>query len=288
MPRFCLREPFGLGGARPCVGTSMDADKRARSPLDFKEELRCDPRLGRQDEWESARKGRFPGYHVLRRCELPEISTDFMLVDLRQVYSLPVALVRRLAAERNPRLRLPPPYREHHSLRLLGSSGALGSRWMCRRSQSGERSQAEVPSIMTRAPYLPTGAEEEDGYEVPRANIEWPTKRPDSVISARIRSTSVSVDRPPSSLAAPKKMASRLEWHPSNLSHKRCRFSTGWHRSHVHRTGLEISKPFATNDFGPPGQRESPRNTVLVGEPSDFPRNRPTHKMSAPKRRHPC
>ncbi len=85
----------------------------------FKDELRSHPRFGKQDQWEMARKGRLPAYHVLNKCDLSEISkdfaADFMLVDLRQVYSLPVPLVRQLARNQNPRVRLLPPYREHLS-----------------------------------------------------------------------------------------------------------------------------------------------------------------------------
>lgn len=81
----------------------------------FKKELCSDPRFGKPQEWENARKGRFPAYHVLNKCELEGLSLDFMLVDFRRVYSLPVAVVRQIAASRCPRIRLLPPYQEHLS-----------------------------------------------------------------------------------------------------------------------------------------------------------------------------
>jgi len=96
-------------------GGKCNLDEVILCPIYSKSELRSDPRFGKEEEWENARKGRFPGYHVLNRCELAAIRMDFMLVDLRQVYSLPVALVRQLAAAQSPRIRLLPPYREHLS-----------------------------------------------------------------------------------------------------------------------------------------------------------------------------
>jgi hypothetical protein len=33
------------------------------------------------------RKGRFPGYHVLNRCDLPGHQLDFVLLDLRRVFT---------------------------------------------------------------------------------------------------------------------------------------------------------------------------------------------------------
>jgi predicted dehydrogenase len=65
--------------------------------------------------WEEARKGRHAGYHVLNRCELAGHELDFMLVDLRRIFTLSVAMVREVAAARSERIRLLPPYREHLS-----------------------------------------------------------------------------------------------------------------------------------------------------------------------------
>ncbi len=96
-------------------GGRCNLDEVILCPIYSKTELRSDPCFGKQDQWENARKGRFPGYHVLNKCEVAGLQMDFLLVDLRQVYSLPVALVRQVAAARNPRVRLLPPYREHLS-----------------------------------------------------------------------------------------------------------------------------------------------------------------------------
>src|SRR5437588_49586 len=57
----------------------------------------------------------YPGYHVLNRCELTGQEMDFLLVDIRRIFTLSVDMVRELAAAQSPRVRLLPPYREHLS-----------------------------------------------------------------------------------------------------------------------------------------------------------------------------
>ncbi len=64
---------------------------------------------------EDARRGVLPGFHVLAACEVPGFEREARVVDFRRVYSLPVAFVRRQAADAGERLRLLPPYREHLS-----------------------------------------------------------------------------------------------------------------------------------------------------------------------------
>ena len=66
------------------------------------------------DDWENARRGRFPAYHVLAGCELPGNKREPRVVDFRRVYSLPLGFVRTRAAAAS-RIRLMPPYREHLS-----------------------------------------------------------------------------------------------------------------------------------------------------------------------------
>jgi len=80
-----------------------------------REELKGDPRFRKTSEWENARKGRFPRYHLLNKCELSGHELDFMLVDLGMVFSLSVEFVREFAKSQGDRVRLLPPYREHLS-----------------------------------------------------------------------------------------------------------------------------------------------------------------------------
>lgn len=82
----------------------------------FRKELENHSRFGKPSAWEEARKGRFPGYHVLNACSVAGCELDFMLVDLRRVFALSVEMVRTFAlAEAKQRVRLLPPYREHLS-----------------------------------------------------------------------------------------------------------------------------------------------------------------------------
>ncbi len=91
------------------------ADDVILSPVYFKEELKDHKTYGKNEGWEEARKGRHPGYHVLNHCQVPSHELDFMLVDLRRIYTLSVGVVRAFAADQGERLRLLPPYREHLS-----------------------------------------------------------------------------------------------------------------------------------------------------------------------------
>ena len=62
---------------------------------------------------EELRRGHFPGYHLLSRCELPDHESDFWVCDFRSLFGVHVAVAKSLAAEQSPRVRLLPPYREH-------------------------------------------------------------------------------------------------------------------------------------------------------------------------------
>ena len=84
-------------------------------PVYSRGELANDKIFGRKLAWEEARKGRLPGYHVLNRCDLPGREREFTLVDFSRVFTVDVGVVRQLAANQKPRLRLLPPYREHLS-----------------------------------------------------------------------------------------------------------------------------------------------------------------------------
>jgi hypothetical protein len=64
---------------------------------------------------ESLRQGNLPGYHLLNRCELEEFETDFLVVDFRNVYGVPLDFLIELSKRNGKRLRLLPPYREHLS-----------------------------------------------------------------------------------------------------------------------------------------------------------------------------
>jgi hypothetical protein len=76
--------------------------------------------LGEQIEYlksrrgkEDLRRGNLPGYHLLNRCELKSLEHDFLVVDFRALFGVPLATVKQLVSQQSPRLRLLPPYREH-------------------------------------------------------------------------------------------------------------------------------------------------------------------------------
>lgn len=92
-----------------------NADDVILAALYSQEELKDDKHFGELHNWENARKGRLPRYHVLNKCELDGHCLDFMLVDLGKVFSLSIDTVRAFAKSKPTRLRLLPPYREHLS-----------------------------------------------------------------------------------------------------------------------------------------------------------------------------
>lgn len=71
--------------------------------------------MSKKEDWNDARKGRLPGFHVLNKCDLDTFKRDYRVVDFRRVHSLPMSLIRHIAVKSGPRIRLLPPYREHLS-----------------------------------------------------------------------------------------------------------------------------------------------------------------------------
>jgi hypothetical protein len=64
---------------------------------------------------ESLRRGNLPGYHLLNKCKIDGFETDLLVVDFRNVYSVPFDFLVELVKESGKRVRLLPPYREHLS-----------------------------------------------------------------------------------------------------------------------------------------------------------------------------
>ena len=71
--------------------------------------------MSTKKDWNDARKGAMPGFHVLNKCDLERFKRDYMVVDFRRVHSLPLDFVRKIATKLGNRIRLLPPYREHLS-----------------------------------------------------------------------------------------------------------------------------------------------------------------------------
>jgi hypothetical protein len=66
-------------------------------------------RKGRED----LRRGNLPGYHLLNRPTLAGLENDFLVVDFRSLFGVPLGTIKHLATGQRPRARLLPPYREH-------------------------------------------------------------------------------------------------------------------------------------------------------------------------------
>jgi len=64
---------------------------------------------------EALRRGFIPGYHLLNKCEINGFETDYLVVDFRNIFSVPFNFLSELAQKRGKRIRLLPPYREHLS-----------------------------------------------------------------------------------------------------------------------------------------------------------------------------
>lgn len=71
--------------------------------------------LKRREFKERLRRGNIPGYHLLNKCKLNGINTDYLVVDFRSVYSVPYDFLENFKKSKEKRIRLLPPYREHLS-----------------------------------------------------------------------------------------------------------------------------------------------------------------------------
>ncbi len=60
-------------------------------------------------------KGRQPRYAMLNKSSFAEREMELRIVDLSDIYQIPIEFVRQVADAQTPRLRLLPPYREHVS-----------------------------------------------------------------------------------------------------------------------------------------------------------------------------
>lgn len=71
--------------------------------------------LSRKGEWERVRQGRIEGLHMLASPSEPGQNRSCLVVDFRQIYSLPIEYLKEHAVSLGHRWRLCPPYLEHFS-----------------------------------------------------------------------------------------------------------------------------------------------------------------------------
>ncbi len=62
---------------------------------------------------EALRRGNFPGFHLLNRCEFPGFESDYLVCDFRSIYSIHLSVAKSQLVQTKERLRLRSPYREH-------------------------------------------------------------------------------------------------------------------------------------------------------------------------------
>lgn len=73
------------------------------------------PMFGKKGAWEEVRKGRREGLHLLASPSTPEKGRDALVVDFREIYSLPFEYLSQHAASHASRWRLDSPFLEHFS-----------------------------------------------------------------------------------------------------------------------------------------------------------------------------
>jgi hypothetical protein len=73
------------------------------------------PQFTRKGAWEEVRKGRREGLHLLASPTHPAVSREALVVNFREVVSLPVGYLRQHANSLGDRWRLQSPFLEHFS-----------------------------------------------------------------------------------------------------------------------------------------------------------------------------
>lgn len=75
----------------------------------------ANPAFAKKGAWEEVRKGRREGLYLLASPTKPEVSREALVVNFRELVSLPVGYLRNHATALGERWRLQPPYLEHFS-----------------------------------------------------------------------------------------------------------------------------------------------------------------------------
>ncbi|WFU37742.1 hypothetical protein QA640_25105 [Bradyrhizobium sp. CB82] len=73
-----------------------------------------------------AAKNKEPAFFILQASDHPECLREVSAVHFREVHTLPVSFLRRVAAMKGPRLRLCSPYKEALATRFAAFFGRVG------------------------------------------------------------------------------------------------------------------------------------------------------------------
>ena len=85
-------------------------------PLWTLKEIEEENEFYKSTRWKNMlRRGYIPGYHLLNKCDLEEFERDFVVVDFKNVYSVPFEYLTELYQSNGKRLSLMSPYKEHLS-----------------------------------------------------------------------------------------------------------------------------------------------------------------------------
>lgn len=99
-----------------CDLENMKAGLVALSPIHKLADFEAvNPAFSRKGVWEEVRRGRREGLHLLGSPTNPASGRDALVVNFRDIYSLPIAYLQRHAEDLGPRWRLQSPYLEHFS-----------------------------------------------------------------------------------------------------------------------------------------------------------------------------
>lgn len=71
------------------------------------------PEFRAKGRWETVRQGRIEGLHLLAGLQGPDVNNSSLVVDFRQIYSLPIGYLIAHAERAGQRARLRSPYLEH-------------------------------------------------------------------------------------------------------------------------------------------------------------------------------
>lgn len=74
-----------------------------------------DPAFAKKGRWESVRKGRVEGLHMLAGPQSPSVNSAAVVVDFRNIISLPIEYLASHADSLGVRWRLQSPFLEHFS-----------------------------------------------------------------------------------------------------------------------------------------------------------------------------
>ena len=74
----------------------------------------------KNDHWNQVRRGQIEGLHMLAGFNGIDDNLSSVLVDFRQIYSLPIQFLKKFAGDAGHRKRLKSPYLEHLAQALPG------------------------------------------------------------------------------------------------------------------------------------------------------------------------